>query len=287
MLIFAQRYLSMKRFLPIVILCLASFSTPSRAQETEEDQGKLRDFGKAVEQGNSGSETGRVHHDEKTEEEREREAKQEQENVELAVDILHALVKAFISAPRDTSTGPEEYHTFAQYPYFEQDQGLYKIGGAKDFSMQLKANFYREGPALMGGGARLRVSPLRYFSGEAYVNLLSEQLENRTDRMMLSSFFINYHLVRQNTWALWLGIGDKLVRGAGANEDGIAGNMTLEVYPINPVSLHANISWGPYSELFTTMNFHANRYSFFVGYQAFFAGPADLRGIVAGSSFYF
>jgi len=271
----------------ILLALLLVFPLQLHAQEqTEEptESGKLRDFGKEVER--TANEPKRKEHP-KSEEELAREHESDAATVELLVDILHTIFESAIREPKDTIAVPDEYHTFSQYPYAEEGHGLYKIGGAKDLSLNLKANYYREAPDLMGGGARLRLSPYRAFSAEAYVTLLSEQLKSRTDRIMLTSFFVNYHLVRENAWTMWIGFGSKGVIGAGANEAALSGNATVEVYPVDPISFHANFSWGAYSELFATLNYHLNRYTFSVGYQSLVAGKADLHGFLLGSSLYF
>lgn len=258
-----------------------------QTEATERETGKLEEFGEAGNSGSSSTQSQSTHEQSSSDEETEHFHETDAAAVQLIADILYAFVYGLITAPKDTSIVPEEFHTFSQYPYFEKDQGLYKIGGEKDFSMQVKANYYHESSNLMGGGLRLRLSPLRYFSAEAYLTFLSEQLRTRSDRMMLASFFLNYHLIRQNTWAVWLGLGDKLAYGPGDNRGGLAGNLTLEIYPFDPISFHANLSSGAYRELYTTVNYHVGRSNFFVGYHGFFAGSSDLEGIVAGSSFYF
>lgn len=276
----------MRRLYILLIVLLLPLNVTAQDREGQADQaegesGKLEDFGKEAERINKPNES------ERSQQEEERDRESDDATTDLIVDILQAIFESGISVRPDTSSLPDEYHTFSQYPYAEPGHGLYKIGGAKDLSINLKANYYRESPDLMGGGARLRFSPYRYFSAEAYMTLLSEQLKTRTDRIMLSSFFLNYHLVRENAWTMWIGLGSKGVHGAGASEDGLSGSATVEVYPVDPISFHANFSWGTYSELFATLNYHLNRYTLSLGYQSVIAGKAGLHGLLAGTSVYF
>ncbi|HET6510925.1 MAG TPA: hypothetical protein VFH43_01945 [Candidatus Kapabacteria bacterium] len=270
---------------------------PERSQEgtqgPTEEEGKLREFGKEAE---------RTSDENKQPETRSaRDDDEDHTTGEIIGDILFSIFRdvvvpavvdaaaeAAVEAHFDTNRvqEPEVVHSFAQYPYHEDGYGLYKIGGEKDFSLNLKGNLHYAGQGFLGGGARLRVSPIRYFSGEAHVNFLTERVNQRTDRMLLAAFFLNYNLVRENSWAMWLGIGDKVLRGAGASADGLAGNIGLEIYPVEPMSFHGSLSFGPYTEVFATGNFHSGRLTFFFGYQAFIAGSSTLGGMVAGSSFY-
>jgi hypothetical protein len=277
-----MKYLSIIALLVVLASPNPVLSQEQTADQAKTENGKLRDFGKEVERKVEASEN-----DEPSTHEDERDRERDQATADLLVDILFRIFESAATSTPDTTFEPEEYHTFAQYPYAEAGHGLYKLGGAKDFSLQLKANFYREAPDLMGGGMRLRVSPERHLAAEVYTTLLSERLKTRSDRMLLSSFFVSYNLVRENFCAAWIGLGSKLVRGAGANENGLAGNATIEFYPVDPISLHANFSWGPYSEFFTTLNYHLSRYSVYLGYQALVAGSADLHGFLVGSSLYF
>ena len=132
------------------------------------------------------------------------------------------------------------------YPYYNGIAGEYvnfestpetKDGyDYKKSSITLQSNYYT-GSSIDGIQTQINYRFLYVLGVEGSYQYLYENLPNETVNLDIASLMFNYYRVRTKEVTAWWGLGVTRI-GRGINELGPAYQLGINVYPVNPISLH-------------------------------------------------
>jgi len=180
---------------------------------------------------------------------------------------------------------------FASYPYATQGGLLTSDLSGKQHALQLRGYGFYHSRDLTGLGLRARFYPFPFGGVEYHRIHFTERLSDRLDHLTHSAFFVNVNRIRHERVMMAWGLG---VTGVERRKFhfGPALNLSADIYPVKPVSLHwsyniGGVNQSTVTETQLTVNLHYRRGEFGLGYQSFGADEVTIRGMTAGIGFYF
>lgn len=210
---------------------------------------------------------------------------------EFGEQVLMQIAFELIAYSPQLLFGSSTTFNYSLYPYQGFSDGIYEEFSRKKFAGNIELNYGLESPGLQSINLESSFYLGKYVSVDASIFNYLENVNGKISGLTVSDAFLNFNRIRRQTFVLRWGLGIKTLWGDLVNS-GFAYQIGFLAYPGDPISFSINydgsiIGDTYYNGFETQINYHLDRYNFFIGYDHFGNYITSINQLKLGTGFSF